>query len=52
MQDGRIKPSSELGRNQLFDTRQLKVFKRALKNIKPDVKPTAEQSKPDRIVKH
>lgn len=32
--DGKVKPSSELGRNQLFATRDLKAFKRALKDVK------------------
>lgn len=32
--DGKIKPSSELGRNQLFATADLKTFKRALKDVK------------------
>ncbi len=32
--DGRLKPSSELGRNQLFATSDLKAFKRAHRNVK------------------
>ncbi|MEO8169941.1 MAG: helix-turn-helix domain-containing protein [Oxalobacteraceae bacterium] len=32
--DGKVKPSSELGRNQLFATPDLKAFKRALKDVK------------------
>ncbi|WP_426075829.1 helix-turn-helix domain-containing protein [Janthinobacterium sp. PSPC3-1] len=31
---GRIKASSEMGRNQLFSTRDLKAFKRSLHNVK------------------
>jgi len=32
--DGKVKPNGELGRNQLFSTRHLKIFKRALKDVK------------------
>ena len=32
--DGKIKPRSELGRNQLYAASELKVFKRALKEVK------------------
>lgn len=32
--DRKLKPSSELGRNQMFATRDLKAFKRALKDVK------------------
>lgn len=32
--DGKLKPSSALGRNQLFATRDLKAFKRVLKDVK------------------
>ncbi|NMM26528.1 MAG: helix-turn-helix domain-containing protein [Glaciimonas sp.] len=31
--DGKVNPSSALGRNQLFSTRDLKTFKRALKDV-------------------
>lgn len=31
---GRLKPSSELGRNQMFSTSDLKAFKRAHRNVK------------------
>jgi excisionase family DNA binding protein len=31
---GKLKVNSELGRNQMFATRDLKAFKRALKNVK------------------
>ena len=34
VQTGKLKASSELGRNQMFATRDLKAFKRALKNVK------------------
>lgn len=39
--DGKIQPSNELGRNQLFATRDLKTFKRALKNMKRTLEATA-----------
>ncbi|PUA18942.1 helix-turn-helix domain-containing protein [Glaciimonas sp. PCH181] len=32
--DGKIKASSELGRNQLYAASELKMFKRALKEVK------------------
>lgn len=32
--DGKIKASSEMGRNQLFSTKQLKAFKRKLHEVK------------------
>jgi excisionase family DNA binding protein len=31
---GKLKPSSELGRNQMFSTRDLKKFKRSVKEVK------------------
>ncbi|SFI25535.1 DNA binding domain-containing protein, excisionase family [Collimonas sp. OK307] len=34
VQTGKLKASSELGRNQMFATHDLKAFKRALKNVK------------------
>lgn len=34
VRDGRLKPHSELGRNQMFATRDLKAFKRAHRNVK------------------
>ncbi len=32
--DGRIKASGEMGRNQLFATKELKAFKRSLREVK------------------
>lgn len=34
VRDGRLAASSEMGRNQLFATKDLKAFKRALKEVK------------------
>ena|ERR1700741_205635 len=34
IKDGRISPSAEMGRNQLFATKDLKAFKRSLRAVK------------------